>query len=173
MVAVPPTCEKPFASAPRKPRSSTHRTSSRAARSGSCIGSAARPANRSGCFAICAARWSLARRATSSARFESGSPGWLARVEREDHQGDAVAIHLGQAQVRDIHDPAAQLGPGVVRQIAPGIDERVVRSEVLLESDLAVHDVFTTPFARRRARKAGVRDTAARKKRPFVRRRLA
>jgi hypothetical protein len=66
-----PACEKPFTSAPTKPSSLTQRVSSRAAASGSCIGSAAKPTKRSGRLAISAASTSFASRATSIARATS------------------------------------------------------------------------------------------------------
>ena len=47
-VSASPTCEKPLTSTPSKPRSRTQRSSSRIARSGSCIGNAASPWKRSG-----------------------------------------------------------------------------------------------------------------------------
>src|SRR5688572_2482012 len=68
---------KPLTRAPLKPRSLTARVSSRVAASGSCIGSAANPANRSGCRATAAASASFARRATSHADAASGMA-WMA-----------------------------------------------------------------------------------------------
>src|SRR5262245_25428882 len=64
--------EKPLTRAPRKPSSFTQRVSSRAASSGSCIASAARPWKRCGRFCTSAARKSLARRAMAVARAGSG-----------------------------------------------------------------------------------------------------
>ena len=156
------TCEKPFTSAPRKPSSLTQRVSSLVASSGSCIGRAASAWKRSGPLAHLLGEKIVgaARDLVGALRVEDRLD--RRRVEREDHHLDAVPVHLGDAPLVEIDQPAAQLRPGVVGQEPLGIRQRVVGGEMLFQPDLALHRLprfaFTrfAPFLARRLRLGGL-----------------
>ena len=61
-------------------------------------------------------------------------------VERQDHQFDAVLIHLVDPAAFDIHQAGRKLGPGRRRQESVGILQRVFDGVMLFERDFALHD---------------------------------
>src|SRR5262249_6800455 len=114
------------------------RLSSCVAISGSCIGRAATPTNRSGRLATSAARTSFARRADLPALFGIGDAlnGW--RIERRNHDLDAGCVHQPQTLVLKVEEPVPQLAPYVGTErlrIAEGGFDR----EMILERDFSLH----------------------------------
>ena len=64
------------------------------------------------------------------------------RVERQDHDLDPVRVHLADPPVVEVEQPAAQLLPRVLREVARGVAQRVLYREMFFERDLAVHRSF-------------------------------
>src|SRR5882724_940696 len=61
------------------------------------------------------------------------------RVEGQDHHLHAVAIHLGDAPLLQVHQPRLELRPGRVGEETFRIRKRVRNGEMLFEPNLALH----------------------------------
>src|SRR5258708_35501796 len=62
------------------------------------------------------------------------------RIERQDHHLHAVAIHLGDAPLLEVHQPRLELRPRGVGEESFRIRKRIRNGEMLFEPNLALHD---------------------------------
>ena len=73
------------------------------------------------------------------------------RVQRQDHRFHAVGVHLAQSPLFQVGQPAGKFPPGLRRQEARRILQRVCNREMLFQPDLAVHVSPDSRWPRRRA----------------------
>jgi hypothetical protein len=61
------------------------------------------------------------------------------RVERQEHHLHAVSVHLGKTTLLHVQQPALEFWPVIIRHKASRVHQRFVCSEMLFESDFALH----------------------------------